>query len=647
MLWVFTPALAPAGPTPDPDVASTAKVVYLEGYAAAKELQSTIGGRGIVETTLAGIVAPEGEVVWQSARDQKDDLGMRHVFYRQYLLPSPDLAKLLGEPYATQGIRLEGAEIGVHSDEEGVYLVYGHGHTRFSLVVRPALVGAKEAFAFAQDRLRERKDFALGEWLTWDPVVLEALQDRTTLTLAPAAEGSFRFVWKVLSLETSGMGLEARMDAATGEILEVGRQVKSDNCRPNLTSNEVTAKVDPQNSLIADRTVWARQADQRLPAWSHEGGRKGTSTIPPIEMFFRINPNPTPGLANPYLAFACNVGGGVLDYGVLPLKTSGAYPLYSDDTVMLPGQGAAAGDALWFTYKTMLTLKNRFSWCGFDGGCSQRANILLDHNNSSGYLGYANWEWAGSGSIPDGQAVVVYLPQAGTYAGSAAMDVIGHEWGHAVVDGSADFPYNPARNQVGDQLDEGFADVLGHSVEWLNQSPGTGAEQADWKFGEDRGPAQPYWRRIYPVDTAHEMKYHKDHDYFENDAYKRGNMLPTVLYMLSEGVRNPLVDAGMCNPSAMPGCDTYVDELGVEAASKILMRTLTRYAPSTTTWDMLANLAKRSAWDLYKNCSLSLCPDRVYDARYEQEAANNAFRAIGFPGNSTYWKCTCPAVPEP
>jgi len=642
-LWVFTPAIAQAGTTPDPDVASPAKVVCLEGYGAAKELQSTIAGRGIVEKVHTGIVAPEGEVVWQSARDQKDDLGMRHVFYRQYLLPSPDLAKLLGEPYATQGIRLEGAEIGVHSDEEGVYLVYGHGHLHFSLVVRPTFVGAKEAFAFAQDRLRERKDFALGEWLTWDPAVLAALQDRTTLTLAPVAEGSFRFVWKVLSLETGGMGLEARMDAATGEILEVGRQVKSDNCRPNPTSNEVTAKVDPQNPAVADRTVWARQADQRLPAWSHEGGRKGTSTIPPIEMFFRLAPNPNPNPPNPYQDYGCSTN----DYGVLPLTTSGAFPWYSDDTVLLPNQGSAAGDALYFTYKTMYTLKNRFSWCGLDGSCSQRANILFDHNTASVFRGYANWEWGGSGSIPDGKAVVVYLEQEGTYAGSAAMDVIGHEWGHAVVDGSANFPYNPARNQVGDQLDEGFADVLGHSVEWLNQSPGTGAEQADWEFGEDRGPAQPYWRRIYPVDTAHDLKYHKDHDYFQNDAYKRGNMLPTVLYMLSEGARNPLVDAGMCNPSAMLGCDTFVDMLGVEAASKILMRVLTNYATSTTTWSGLANLAKRSAWDLYKNCSLSLCPDRVYDARYEQEAANNAFKAIGYPGSSTYWKCTCPAVPEP
>jgi hypothetical protein len=150
---------------------------------------------------------------------------------------------------------------------------------------------------------------------------------------------------------------------------------------------------------------------------------------------------------------------------------------------------------------------------------------------------------------------------------------------------------------------------------------------------------------VYPADTEHEMKYHKDQDPTEQDGYKRGNMLPTVLYMLSEGVQNPLVDAGLCNPTTMPGCDTYVDELGVEFAAPILMRTLTNYATRTTIWNGLANLAKRSAYDLNKNCDVSLCPDGVYDARFEQEATNNAFKAIGYPGNSTYFKCVCPATP--
>ena len=85
--------------------------------------------------------------------------------------------------------------------------------------------------------------------------------------------------------------------------------------------------------------------------------------------------------------------------------------------------------------------------------------------------------------------------------------------------------------------------------------------------------------------------------------------------------------------------------LGYQAASKILMRVLTRYATRNTRWTDLAELGKVAAFDLYRNCSIWLCPDYSNPALYQQMAVNAAFEAIGYGGDDEYLQCICPDLP--
>jgi hypothetical protein len=235
------------------------------------------------------------------------------------------------------------------------------------------------------------------------------------------------------------------------------------------------------------------------------------------------------------------------------------------------------------------------------------------------------WWWQDS----SGEGVRVTPRQNRPYTAAAALDVIAHEWGHGLVHATA------GADSFDDELNEGFADVVGYSVEWLQQAAGSGYERADWKFYEDDPPMD---RRVDVDDGVGGYSYHKNDD---ADPAKwphgPGNRLPVALRLLSDGGHNPLVDSGRCNTTTMPGCDTEIAGVGIEDASKILVRTLTVYCTSSTAWEDLANLAKKAAYDLFRHCSFCESAD------YEQQAVLDAFQAIGYPGSVALWHCIgCP-----
>ena len=64
---------------------------------------------------------------------------------------------------------------------------------------------------------------------------------------------------------------------------------------------------------------------------------------------------------------------------------------------------------------------------------------------------------------------------------SGALDIVAHELTHGVTEYGANFIY---LNESG-ALDEGFADIMGSSVEVFFQPAGTGLMQADYLIGED------------------------------------------------------------------------------------------------------------------------------------------------------------------
>ncbi|HUR33518.1 MAG TPA: M4 family metallopeptidase [Vicinamibacterales bacterium] len=73
-----------------------------------------------------------------------------------------------------------------------------------------------------------------------------------------------------------------------------------------------------------------------------------------------------------------------------------------------------------------------------------------------------------------------YGPQFVDYL-AGALDVVGHELTHGVTSFSSGLIY---ANEAG-ALDESFSDIMGTSVEFFYQAPGTGKLKADYLIGED------------------------------------------------------------------------------------------------------------------------------------------------------------------
>jgi Zn-dependent metalloprotease len=230
---------------------------------------------------------------------------------------------------------------------------------------------------------------------------------------------------------------------------------------------------------------------------------------------------------------------------------------------------------------------------------------------------------------------------------SAALDIIAHEWGHGVdYHGSGRFAARcidaDATTHEVCQIKEGFADVIGHIVEWnVHTNPGVGQydddytshpEQRDWVAGEDFDPANVFWglRRADRYDDDHSCAAHSYHySVHADDAacepayasvmHNAGNRLSVVLRLLALGGPNP-------GCGQVGNCNLVVQGIGMPDASRILFRILTVQADvSTVEWDQLPFLGLHAALDLFESedppCALSY-----------QEAVWNAFRAVGYPG---------------
>jgi bacillolysin len=64
---------------------------------------------------------------------------------------------------------------------------------------------------------------------------------------------------------------------------------------------------------------------------------------------------------------------------------------------------------------------------------------------------------------------------------AGALDVVGHEMSHGVTQYSANLTYQDESGA----LNEAFSDIMGASIEFFFQPPGSGPNKADWLIGED------------------------------------------------------------------------------------------------------------------------------------------------------------------
>ncbi len=578
------------------------------------DLSKMLVGTGVPGAKAVRSAFPNGKVEWRIVRDVTDDLGMRHLFLRQYLRPSKSTTE---EP-----VEILGAEIGIHYRNGKPFIVFGTQAIDPATLNRVVISSREEAYRAAIEGLASGLDTGL-EVANLPPGLVADQIQATRLVLHPHSDvAGLRYVWEAPVSSVERGPFKAYVDAETGALLGLESQRIEGNCTPEQPSSPVSALAYTENGCTHSRTLVATPANDKLPVFTHEAYRPAGNGIPAIEMYFGLW-SWEPG----YSTYMCPGK----SYGLVPLKTVGGAATYDDWSEIASIPGRAAGDAGWNTYLTMYTLKSLFNRNGWDGYGST-ARIFVDDLGSA----YNNGRWvveptydlAIANSIGIGRKSGPYYEN--TFA--VCLDFVAHEWGHGVVFSSANMPYSGVQAE----LHEGFADFLGYAVEWAQQPAGSGCERAEWSFGEDN--RYPPLRSAQEDDGVGGTSFHKD-DPVGNpaDPHQAGNRLGVAYRLLAEGGTNPVCS----RLGTLSGCDVSVAAQGLTKADRILYRVLAFYATSATSWSDLGVFATGAAFDLYSRCGA--CYNH-YDAAAEQKAASDAFTAIGYPGPGAIWECDCPVA---
>ncbi len=583
-----------------------------------------------------------GEVFWRSTRNWKDDLGFRHIHYQQRFSFSDPLSGQLPDPYSFEGVPLAGGSLKLHYDNEGVlYFVSGAYFEEVRVPGDLDLRTPLDALSDAWQAIGNTDAHEVSDFLSLDMSIKEELLEFTKLKLVSSGDGkTFAFAWEAPALLADGQPLMAALDGATGALLhywDPNPHWRPFPCGPrSIIGTGATA--DPQNGAIPDRTFLAATPSNATPGYTYEAHWPKSSGAP---VHIRGYVGTT--------ADACGWAVGDQNYELLPLPTVSQEPHYGVGTDQQIG-----GDAVWKTYLTM-DFFDQLGWDGFDDQ-GTRAWVVVEANCPANKNGNATFIHLPSPltTLGPGNSVVI-CPRQDTvghpyhqdYSPAASLDVVAHEWGHGVVYETA-WGYDDMSDG---QLHEGWADVIGHAVEWRQEGPGSGAETADWNYDEDSGRTNGRQANlddgevvviggIYDPDD-NPWSYHAHDPCSEDGPHYCGLRLAVAFWLAADGEiddpdyavyehKNPVCQRA-ADPQNDPippevDCDLNVTPLGHWDATRIFFQALTVYIDYTDDWGDFAEYVKRSALDVFG--SAFPC-DNADD---EQDTVQDAFTAIGYPG---------------
>lgn len=177
---------------------------------------------------------------------------------------------------------------------------------------------------------------------------------------------------------------------------------------------------------------------------------------------------------------------------------------------------------------------------------------------------------------------------------ATALDVVAHELTHAVTDASSALIY---LNESG-ALNEAFSDIMGTSVEFFHQTPGSGILRADYLIGEDLAPSGSGLMRSMraPVDFGQ-----PDHfslrrsigatspDFDSGGVHQNSGIANNAFYLAIEGGVHRL------SRRVVSG----VGAANREQVEKAFYRAFTALLPSSSTFYLARVATIQSARDLY------------------------------------------------
>ncbi|GAB2962363.1 hypothetical protein GCM10027048_33580 [Hymenobacter coalescens] len=247
-----------------------------------------------------------------------------------------------------------------------------------------------------------------------------------------------------------------------------------------------------------------------------------------------------------------------------------------------------AGDAHFGAQATYDYFKAVFNRNSYDnGGAKIKSYVHFDDTPGDG-VGYENAFWNGS--------VMTYGDGASTFKPLTALDVCGHEIGHAVCERTANLTY---QNESG-AMNEGFSDIWGACVEARAVSQLSLTGKSTWLIGEEIKKAGGALRSMsnpnaYGQPDTYQGTYWKPttssptqaNDY--GGVHTNSGVLNFWFYLLTQG-GSGTNDKG--NAYSVAG-------IGIDAAARIAYRTETVYLTSSSNYAAARTGSINAATDLY------------------------------------------------
>jgi Zn-dependent metalloprotease len=264
-----------------------------------------------------------------------------------------------------------------------------------------------------------------------------------------------------------------------------------------------------------------------------------------------------------------------------------------------------AGDAHFGAQATYDYWKAVHARNSYDNAGAKIKSYVHYDDTPSTSAGFENAYWNGS--------VMTYGDGASTFKPLTALDVCGHEIGHAVCEKTANLTY---ANESG-AMNEGFSDIWGASVEKYT-SDNLGLTKSTWDIGEDimrnggalRSMSNPnlygqpaYYKGRYWAATTSSPSNAND----QGGVHTNSGVLNYWYYLISEG-KSGTNEVG----------NAYsVAALGLSAAAKIAFRTESVYLTASSTYASARTASIQAATDLYGAGSTQV------------QAVTNAWYAVG------------------
>ncbi len=448
----------------------------------------------------------DGNNTFLAKLETSDDSGLSHQRNQQYY----------------KGIKVEFGTLITHTRDGQVESVNGELYDSKGLNLKPTLSSGM-AFKIALDYIGAKK------YLWEDEMSSKTMnysKPKGEIVIFPKVNtGEIKLAYKFDVYATAPLSREEIfIDAHTGEILY--RNPIIHHATKAITSNEMEARAKTVESLVVGKEVKAPFLTGS--ATTRYSGVRAIETT--LSGTYSLN-EATRGTGN-----------GMVTYNSGKTPT---YPLtnFTNATNTWNTGNYASGsatkdnaalDAHWGAEKTYDFWKDIFGRNSYDDA-GAKINSFVHYDDVAGGAGYDNAFWNGS---------VMTYGDGSSFNVLTALDVCGHEIGHAVCENTAGLAY---QNQSG-AMNEGFSDIWGTCIEQYGRNGNLNSPAAPtsttygvWSIGEDLA-ATPLRSMSFPRSKGNP------------DTYKGTSYTTTA-------------DDGTCTPTGGP---TGNDYCGVHNNSGVL-----------------------------------------------------------------------------